>query len=331
MKVLVTGGGGFLGAHLCQALIDRGHEVTVLGRGDYPHLKSMGVRCLKGDIQNPSACLEAVKNQEAVFHSASKVAMWGRWQDFYQTNVVGTQNIVEAMKEAGSRKLIYTSTPSVVFSNHDHQGAGPDTPYPALDEFQSRYAKSKAMAEQYVLGEHNPPSLLTVAIRPHLIFGPGDKNLIPRLVSKARKGRLRRVGDGKNLVDVIHVRNAVHAHLCAFDRLENDSIIGGRAYFVGQEKPVELWSFINRILDHYKVKPVTKEISFNKAYTLGSLAEKLFTFCNIYHLDPPMTRFVAMQLAKSHYFDHAPAKQELGYEPIIGLDDCLKDLNTPFR
>jgi 2-alkyl-3-oxoalkanoate reductase len=326
MKVLVTGGGGFLGFHLCQALLERGHQVSVLGRGDYPELKKMGVQCFKGDIQNYSDCLLAVKDQDAVFHTASKVAMWGRWQDFYQTNVVGTQNLVEAMKESGVKKLIYTSTPSVVFSNHDHKGAGPETPYPAPEEFQSRYAKSKAMAEQFVLAQHNPPTLLTVAIRPHLIFGPGDKNLIPRLVSKARKGRLRRVGDGENLVDVIHVRNAVHAHLCAFDRLEQNSVIGGKAYFVGQEKPVALWDFINRILAHYNVKTVQKSISFKKAYTLGSLAEKAFSFFNIYHLDPPMTRFVAMQLAMSHYFDHTPAKQELGYEPIIGLDDCLKDL-----
>lgn len=326
MNILVTGGGGFLGMHLCRALLEQGHRIRVLGRGDYPELKRLGVECFKGDIQNYADCVKALEHQEVVFHTASKVAMWGRWQDFYQTNVIGTQNIVEAMKERGVLKLIYTSTPSVVFSNHDHLKAGPDTPYPALEEFQSRYAKSKAMAEQYVLSQHCPGKLLTVAIRPHLIFGPGDKNLIPRLVSKARKGRLRQVGDGKNWVDVIHVKNAVHAHLCAFDRLEHQSVIGGKAYFVGQEKPVLLWEFINRILAHHKVKPVCKSISFKKAYTLGSWAEKMYSFLNIYHSDPPMTRFVAMQLAMSHYFDHAPAKQELGYEPIIGLENCLQDL-----
>lgn len=327
MKILVTGGGGFLGLHLCRALIDQGHTVQVLGRGDYPLLDHMGVKCIKGDIQDPTACLKATRDQDIVFHTASKVAMWGSWDDFHATNVLGTDNMLRAAQESGVQKFIYTSTPSVVFSDHSHENAGPNTPYPKEEHYQSLYAKSKAQAEQLVLKAHRDPQFLTVALRPHLIFGPGDRNIIPRLVDRARRGKLKIIGDGKNIVDVIHVKNAVWAHLCALKNLEPGGAIGGKAYFLGQEEPVVLWDFINRILAHYKLPPVTKTISFNKAYKIGSLCEKVFRVIGLVDRDPPMTRFVAMQMAMSHYFDHGPAKEELGYEPQIPLHRVFDDLD----
>lgn len=326
MKILVTGGGGFLGGHLCRGLLEKGHQVRVLARQRYPELEQLGVELIQGDIQSLESCVSACRGVDAIFHTASKVAMWGRWEDFYQTNTIGTKNMLQAASRAGVARFIYTSTPSVVFSDHDHINAGPDTAYPPLERFQSLYAKSKALAEQEVLKAHHPPSLLTVAIRPHLIFGPGDKNIIPRLIQKARRGRLLQVGEGNNLVDVIHVKNAVHAHLCALERLSPDSPIGGKAYFVGQEEPVSLWPFIESILAHYQLSPPNKSISFKRAYRLGALFEKLFRFFHWYDREPPMTRFVAMQLAKSHYFDHKPAQEELGYQPQILLPQCLDDL-----
>jgi 2-alkyl-3-oxoalkanoate reductase len=327
MKITVTGGGGFLGQHLCRALAEIGHDVQVLGRNDYPELAIHGIKTIKGDIQDPRACLEACMGREVIFHAASKVAMFGRWEDFYATNVEGTKNLLAAAQEAGVKRFIYTSTPSVVFSDHDHKNAPQDTPIPPDEAFQSLYARSKAHAEKLVLAAHRDPDFLTMALRPHLIFGPGDKNIIPRLVAKARSGRLRRIGNGENLVDVIHVKNAVQAHLCALEKLTPQSPVGGKAYFLGQEEAVNLWQFINRILNHYQLPPVKKEISFKRAYQLGAIFEKIYGLMGLTHRDPPMTRFVAMQMAMSHYFDHTPAKRDLGYEPIISLHNVFDDLD----
>lgn len=329
MRVLVTGAGGFLGLHLCRELINQGHQVRSLSRSYYPELEQMGVEIVQGDIQNKEDCQTAVASIQVIFHTASKVAMWGKWEDFYQTNVVGTQNIVEAALESGVEGFIYTSTPSVVFGDQDLINAKQQTPYP--QKYKSRYAKSKAMAEKFVLSL-DQKKMKTTALRPHLIFGPGDKNIIPRLVAKARSQKLKMVGDGKNLVDVIHVKNAVHAHLMALEKIQlTPSPIAGRAYFLGQEKPVVLWDFINQILQHYQIKKVEKKISFKAAYTIGALMEFILSSFRIFHLDPPMTRFVAMQLAKSHYFDHQHAFEQLGYQPKITLDRVLDDLDTELK
>ncbi len=328
MKILVTGGGGFLGSHLVKALVKQGHTVQTMSRELYPELDHLGIKQLRGDLQDPVAVIKACRGQEVVFHTASKVAMWGKWDNFYQTNTLGTKNLLKAAREQGVTRFIYTSTPSVVFSDRDLINAPNSTPYPELDSYKSLYAKSKALAEKEVLASHQNGEFMTVALRPHLIFGPGDKNIIPRLVQRAKSGRLRIVGDGQNQVDVIHVKNAVHAHLCALERLKTDSLIGGKSYFLGQEKPVILWNFINQILAHYKLEPVTKKISFTKAYRLGAVLEGLYRGLHIYKNEPPMTRFVSMQLAKSHYFDHHESETELGYKPIIELKDCFNDLDA---
>lgn len=327
MNILVTGAGGFLGLHLTKELISAGHQVRSLARNFYPELSNLGVEQIQGDIQNIDDCRRALgTDTETVFHTASKVAMWGKWEDFYQTNVLGTENILNAAKEAEVKYFIYTSTPSVVFGQADLIKAPQNTPYPK--NYQSRYAESKAMAEAFVLAQ-DQTKIRTVALRPHLIYGPGDKNIIPRLVSKARSGRLRMIGEGENLVDVIHVKNAVHAHLMALEKIQLEvSPISGRAYFLGQEKPVVLWDFINQILACYDVKKIEKKISFQAAYKIGQFFEAFLNLFRIYQIDPPMTRFVAMQMAKSHYFDHDHAQEQLGYTPILSLEESLRHLEA---
>ncbi len=324
MKILVTGGGGFLGKHIIKMLLEQNHEVYNFSRSLYPELEKQGVTCLQGNISNYKEVFKALEGKEVVFHVASKVGMWGKWQDFYNTNVLGTENIIKACQNLGIKKLIYTSTPSVVFGKEDLRNADESTPYPS--KYLGHYAHSKSIAEKKVLKANNP-GLLTIALRPHLIFGENDPNLIPRLVKAAKKGRLKQIGDGKNLVDVIYVENAAHAHILALEKLTVGSQVCGNAYFLGQESPVNLWDFIGKILNIHGLKPLKKRVSFRKAFLIGTLIEKTLDLFNCYSIDPPMTRFVALQLSKSHYFSHKKAFMELGYQPIISTKSALERLN----
>lgn len=322
MKVFITGGGGFLGSHIIKMLLSRGHEVTSFSRGQYPNLEAMGVRCIQGSLTDKDLLLKATKGFDVIFHTASKVAMWGKYEDFYTTNVLGTQNILEACQKNKIPHLIYTSTPSVVFGRESLKGVDESAPYPQNSV--SRYAQTKAIAEDLVL-KSNGPSLKTVSLRPHLIFGPGDKNLIPRLLEKNQKGRLRIIGDGENQVDVLYVENAACAHIKAWEGLLEDKPIAGEAFFIGQG-PVPLWHFINQILTEHKQPRIKKSIPFAFAYFLGSLFEAIFQTIRLFKKDPPMTRFVALQLNCDHFFDHQKAKNLLGWEPEITIEEGLRRL-----
>ncbi len=320
MKVFITGGGGFLGKHIIHRLLERGHEVVNYSRGHYPELEESGVICKRGDLNDFQALSEAMTGCEVCFHVASKVAMWGKKEDFYQTNVLGTQNIIKACRENKIDKLIYTSTPSVVFGEHGFRGEAEDLPY--AKESYSRYGSSKACAEELVLNAATE-DFFTVALRPHLVFGPGDQNLIPRLVDSAKKGKLKIVGDGENQVDVLYVENAADAHICALERmLDNPQSINGEAFFLGQG-PVKLWSFINDILAHYKITPITKKISASMAFKVGAFFEWLSVVFRIYNWNPPMTRFVALQLSEDHYYNHNKAHRLLQWQPKVDLNEAL--------
>jgi nucleoside-diphosphate-sugar epimerase len=326
MKILVTGAGGFLGQHIVKLLLKEGHEVTNFSRSTYPELDAMGVPTIQGDIRDKEKVIDAFTPFEAVFHVASKVAMWGNWDDFYDINVTGTENVIEACQTHGISKLVYTSTPSVVFGKDDIKGADETQPYPL--EHISLYARSKAMAERKVLSANGVKGVYTVSLRPHLIFGPGDKNIIPRLVQAHKENRLKQVGDGRNLVDVLYVENAALAHIQAFNKLDKNSPVAGKAYFLGQERPVILWEFIDKILNIHGLPPVKKKVSGKKAYMVGKVIEAGLGMLKKYDVDPPMTRFVALQLSKSHYFDHKNAFNDFGYHPPIGIEEGLSKLSV---
>lgn len=325
MKILVTGGGGFLGKSLIKKLLEKNHHVFNFSRSHYPELERQGVTCHQGDISNLKDVSKALEGKEAVFHLASRVGMWGKWEDFYNTNVKGTENIIKSCQRLAIKQLIYTSTPSVVFGKDDLINANESTPYP--QKYLGHYAHSKSLAEQKILKANDSSKLLTTALRPHLIFGKDDPNLIPRLVKAAKKRKLKQIGSGKNLVDVIAVENAAHAHILALEKLYEGSPICGKAYFLGQDSPVNLWDFIGKILNIHGLPPLTKKISFKKAYMLGALIEKVLSLTKNYSADPPMTRFVALQLSKSHYFSHKKAFLDLGYKPIISTEEALQRLN----
>ncbi len=320
MKVFITGGGGFLGTCIVKKLRERNYQVTSYSRSHYPHLEEIGVQSIQGDMNDYEALKKAIKGHDVCFHVASKIAMWGKYQDFYQTNVLGTEYILKACQEVGINKFIYTSSPSVVFGDHGLSGEDETLPYPTKSF--SLYGQTKALAEQRVMAAANE-NFYTVSLRPHLVFGPGDQNIIPRVINSAKAGKLKIVGEGDNQVDVIYVDNAADAHLCALDALlENPEIVSGQTFFLGQG-PVNLWNFINRILKVYELDPVTDHINAKLAYFIGFMMEMIAKVSRLYRLDPPMTRFVALQFSENHYYDHKKAHQLLKWEPKIDLNEAL--------
>lgn len=324
MRVVVTGAGGFLGLYITRMLLDEGHSVTNFSRSHHKELDELGVKTIEGDLCIIGDVRNALKDQDAVFHVASKIGMWGRWQDFYFTNVVGAENILKCCQEFNIEQLVYTSTPSVAFGKKELCGVDETTPIPK--KHLNFYARSKAMAEKLILRANNSTTLRTVSLRPHLIFGPGDTNLIPRVVESAKSGRLKIVGDGKNLVDVIYVENAAKAHIDAFKALTKNSSVCGNAYFLGQDEPVVLWDFINTILSNSGVKKIDTGISLKAAYRIGAMLETTYAILGKRDQDPPMTRFMALQLGKSHYFSHQNAKEDFGYQATVSTQEGVKRL-----
>ncbi len=321
MNVLVVGGGGFLGFSISKKLIKNGHSVTSLSRSKYPKLKKENIEHLSADITNYENLKNVLGNRvfDCLIHTAASTSVFGKWDHFYNINVVGTDNLLKICKENKIQKFIYTSSPSVVFGKNSILGADETIDYPK--EYLSMYAKSKAMAEQNVLNEKE---IKTISLRPHLIWGPGDPHILPRLIEKSRKGLLKQIGDGENIVDIIHVENAAQAHCDVLEKM--DDLNGGEAYFLGQDRPVKLWEFINQMLEAADAPRVTKKISFKVAYGIGSACEIGLSLVRMYQKEPPMTRFVALQMAKSHYFSHQKAKDHFGYNPVISIEDGLKNL-----
>lgn len=319
-KVLITGGGGFLGRNITKLLIKKNYEVHTFQRNFYPELETLGVKQHLGDLLNIDQIKNALIGIDSVIHTASKVGMNGTFQEFYLANFIGTQNLVLAMKEMKIKNLIYTSTPSVVFGKDDIIFADESIPYPK--KFLSHYAHSKMLAEEYVLKSVDE-SFFAVALRPHLIFGPGDTNLIPRVVEARKKNKLKIVGDGRNLVDVIYIDNAAYAHYLALEKI--NSHISGHVYFIGQG-PVNLWNFTNEILQHFNLPSVKKRISLNTAYLIGYIIEFILKILKLDHIHPPMSRFIALQLGKSHFFNHQLSKIELGHYELVSIQDGIKNL-----
>ena len=316
-EVLVTGGGGFVGSAIVRLLADQGISTRIAGRNQYKNLQQLGAICFVGDIANKNFVENSCRGVDTVIHTAAKAGIWGKWKDYYQTNVLGTKNIVETCRKLGIPRLVYTSTPSVVFNGRDIEGGNEHLPYPS--RFLCHYSKSKVMAEKIVLTATSP-ELRTCAIRPHLIWGPGDPHLIPRLIKRGKERALKIVGSGKNLVDITFIENVAHAHILAAKSLKKSAVAAGNPYFIGQERPVNLWNWINGLYRELGIPAVNARIPFQVAYAIGALLEVGYWLLKR-SKEPPMTRFLAEQLACSHYFTHDNATRDLGYKPIISLEE----------
>jgi nucleoside-diphosphate-sugar epimerase len=331
LHALVTGAGGFLGHYVAKQLVARGDRVRVLTRVRNPELDALGVEYRLGVVQNQADVLEAFRGPQpldCVFHVAGKAGIWGRWYDYLDVNVNGTLHVLAACQEFLVPRLVYTSSPSVTFDGRDQCGIDESAPYP--ERWLAHYPRSKALAEQAVLDANGKEGLWTCALRPHLIWGPGDQHLIPRLIDRARQGQLRRVGDGSNRIDTIFVENAAEAHLLAADRLVGGSPVCGRAYFLSQGEPVNCWQWIDEVLALAGLPPVRKTISFRAAYSAGAVLEAAWWVLGRTN-EPRMTRFLAAQLATSHYFNLTRAREDLGYEPRVSIAEGMERMRAWLR
>ena len=328
MRALVTGGGGFLGLYIVEQLLAAGHEVRVLCRGRYKALSELPVEVLTGDIRYAPKVEKACTGIDAVFHAAAIPGISGAWKKYYNINTVGTENVVAACQSQGVQRLVYTSSPSVVFDGHDHIDADESLPYPT--KWLSHYPHSKALGEQAVLSAHDDDGLRTVSLRPHLIWGCRDNHLIPRLIRKAKSGRLRRVGDGTNVVSMVNVENAAAAHLQAEQSLRETLTAAGNAYFINESESVNLWQWIDQLLNLAGLPPVQKSISYSTAHRIGSLMETAWKWLPLPG-EPPMTPFVAAQLAGSHSYSIAAAQRDFGFHPIVSMDAALSKLGQEIR
>ena len=326
MKALVTGGGGFLGGAIVRMLRERGDLVRSFSRGEYPALTALGVEQIRGGVEEREKVVKAAAGCDLVFHVAAKAGIWGSYHDFYQANVVGTINVLEACRVNNIGRLVYTSSPSVVFDGSDVEGGDESLPYP--DRYEAHYPATKALAEQLVLAA-NSPELAVTSLRPHLIWGPGDNHLVPRIVARGRAGKLRRIGTRPNLVDTVYVDNAARAHLLAADRLSPAGAPAGKSYFISNNEPLPLWDMVNRILAAAGVPPVTRSISPKAAYAAGCLCEWAWGLLRLSG-EPPMTRFVAHELASAHWFSTEAARRDFGYQPEISIDEGLVRLQQWF-
>jgi nucleoside-diphosphate-sugar epimerase len=320
---LVTGGTGFLGRHLVERLLAQGRSVTVLGRTPSAELEARGVRFIRASLDDAPAVAAACAGMGTVFHVAAKVGVWGRYEDFFRTNVLGTRAVLAGCQRHAVPRLVYTSTPSVVYNGRDLAGA--DESLPLTTACPSPYPLTKAIAEREVLAA-NSPALRTVALRPHLIWGVGDPHLVPRVLARARAGRLRVVGQGKNRVDMVHIDNAVDAHLLA----ELAEKAAGRPYFITNAEPVVLWDWINGLLQALGEPPVTRRISLGAATALGAACEFAWRTLSL-RGEPPMTRFIAAELAKDHWFDPGAARRDLGYAPRVTMAEGTAALVAALR
>lgn len=320
-RCLVTGGGGFLGFAIVRRLLEKGAAVRTLSRHSHDRLAREGVEQHLGDIADGAAVRNACSGMEIVFHTAARAGIWGPYAAFERTNLQGTLNLLTACAENGVAKLVHTSSPSVVFQGGDMAGVDESVPYPSV--YHAAYPETKARAERAVLEAAARGSIHAVVLRPHLIWGPGDNHLVPRILS--RSNRLMIVGDGRNIVDTIYIDNAADAHILAGERILKGDRLSGRIYFISQDDPVNLWEMVDAILRAGGKPPVRRRISRRSAYAAGTILEVLYKALGL-NSEPRMTRFLAEELATTHWFDISAAKRDLGYVPTVSTAEGLERL-----
>jgi len=326
-KALVTGGGGFLGKALIKGLVEEGFDVTSFSRGTYPDLERIGVRTVQGDITDASLLTTVLKDKDVVFHTAARVGFWGKYEDFHRVNVQGTMNILAACRRNGVKYLVHTSSPSVIFDGKDMEGVDESVPY--SKDPGSNYSRTKQEAEKLVL-RSSSENLRTIALRPHLIWGPGDQQLVPRLMDAARKGRLKVIGDRTKKVDTVYIDNAVRAHILAFKALRENDEACGRPFFITNGEPMGTWDLIDRFLELDGIHPVKGRVPLWAALAGAGALETVHWLLRKKG-EPMLTRFLVKELSTSHWFDIGAAKRELGYVPKISIDEGLRRYERTFE
>ena len=323
MKVLVTGGGGFLGQAVVRGLLQRGHEVRVLNRSPYPSLEALGVDCRRGDLADAEAVRSACQGCDAVIHAGARAGPGLYWPAYEDANVKGTRNVLAACRAETIGMLVYTSSPSVAHAGGDIEGGDESLSYPS--HFSAPYPATKAEAERLVLAA-NGPALKTVALRPHLIWGPGDNHLLPRLVERNRAGRLRLPAPQK-LIDTVYIDNAAEAHLLALDDLAGPARSAGKAYFISNGEPLPVAEIMRRLLEAVGETPRIRSVSLAVARAAAAVVEPIWRGLQL-KSDPPISRFMVEQLSTAHWFDLGAAARDMGYRPAVSIDEGLRRLRA---
>ena len=323
MRVLVTGGGGFVGGAIVDALLARGDAVISLARGDYPALRGKGVETIRADLGDAAAVLAACEGVHAVFHVAARVGYSGPPADYDRANIEGTRNVIAACREQGVQRLIFTSTPSVVHSRSGSAGLDESAPYPI--EWIADYPRTKAAAEALVLGADDD-GVRTAAIRPRGVWGPGDTQLFPRLVAWARSGQLKRIGEEDPLQDFAYIDNVVHAHLLAEERLRTTPAqVGGRAYFITDSEPIGVWTMMEKTLGCAGLGLPARRVPIGLAGAASVVIETLWRWLGL-RSEPRLTRYKLDVLTQPCWFDISAARRDLGYEPKVTTEEGLAEL-----
>ncbi len=322
MKILVTGGGGFLGSAICRQLLACGDDVIAYQRSANNELEKQGVRIIQASITDTELLCAALKGVDAVVHTAAKAGIWGSYDSYFRANVIGTKAVIAACLSSGISKLVFTSSPSVTHADGDVEGGDESLPY--ADHYNSPYPATKALAEQQVMAA-NCPQLHTVSLRPHLIWGPGDNHLLPHLLQRAKSGKLKLPGPDK-LIDTIYIENAAKAHLLALDRLySNPEIVGGKTYFISNDEPLSQAQVIQGLLKAAGIEVDIQPISPRIAIAAGTLLETAWRLLRL-KSEPPLTRWSAEHLSTAHWYDISAAKRELGYTVEISIAEGLDKL-----
>lgn len=287
--------------------------MVVVARGDYPELKSLGATLIRADITVLCALTEAATGCDVVFHTAAKAGVWGSYESYYEPNVVGTEMLIAACLATGVPKLVFTGSPSVVFDGRDQANGTSALPYATPPS--SPYSATKAASERLVLKANSRP-LATISLRPHLIYGPGDPHLVPRVIDRASKGRLALVGDGTNRVSLTYIDNAAAAHVQAADRLSFHAVCAGRAYFINDPEPVVFGEWLTALVSRLGLPPLKRRLSIPAAVAIGAALEFVWS---TFRLDgePPLTRSVAKNLGISHWYSIDEAIRDFGYAPPV--------------
>ena len=313
-RVLVTGGTSLFGAGVVRALHSRGDEVVVLQRRPSPVAAELGLREVLADLTDAPAVVRAAEGVDAVVHVAGRVGVVGSAREFHETNVIGTRVVLDAARAAGAGRLVFISSPSVAHAGAALAGRSADPADP--QRARGHYSRSKARAELDVLAA-DAPGFATLAIRPHLIWGPGDTQLVGRIVDRARSGRLALVGGGRALIDTIYLDNAVDAALAALDRSVDAH---GEVFVVSNGEPRTVVELIERICAATGAPLPRRSVPRPLAWAGGAVAEGVWRLAGRTD-DPPMTRFLATQLATAHWFDQRRVREVLDWTPRISLDE----------
>lgn len=316
-RLLVTGGRGLLGNAVIATAVAQGWKVVALQRHPSGLADNAAVTDVIGSITDEKVVERAITGCSAVIHLAARVGIEGRWRDFEDVNVRGTQVVLDAARGAGIESFVHISSPSVAHAGRALVGAEAEPADPR--GVRGHYSRSKAMAEQIVLAPGDVP---VVVLRPHLVWGPGDEQLVGRIVARARSGRLFVIDGGRALIDTTYIDNAAHAIVHAVDKTSS-ALVRGKAFVISNGEPRPVRDIVGAIVQACGVSAVIRSVPFGPAFAAGAVGEWVGALS---HREPLITRFLVEQLATAHWFDPRPTWDALEWRPVVSLDEGLRRL-----